>query len=528
MGLATVAAGHAATADAAAGLLSAGGNAVDAAVGGVFAAFAAEPVLTGPFGGGFAMVAGPRTAAALTDGFADVPGLGLAAPGPDLDFVRLEVDFGATTQVFHAGRGAVAVPSLLGALVALQRTHGRLSIAAVVEPAQSLAASGCPVAGGVAGFLPILQPILTLTKESRALFAPNGSPLRPGDHFASPDLAALLARVAQGAGAPGEAELLDLCAAPSGRVTARDLASCKPAVRPPIDVPFGNYRVLLNPPPASSGILIGVALRLLADVDPQVWQDEERTALHLIAAMHIMNCVRRDGLDAQIGEHTASIIYAMYLEDAAVDRYRGAFLEAARAGVEAAASRSPEMGSTTHVSVIDGEGLACAITSSNGEGCGYVVPGCGVLANNFLGEEDLNPHGFHRGTPGRRMTSMMSPTLVLRDGQPVLSLGTGGANRIRTALLQVLVHHLLRGLPLDVAVEMPRMHYEGHCLYIERRGPGTKVPSAVLDRLEQRFHETIVFEAPNLFFGGVHAAGTSAVGAGDPRRGGVVRVVAQP
>ena len=108
---------------------------------------------------------------------------------------------------------------------------------------------------------------------------------------------------------------------------------------------------------------------------------------------------------------------------------------------------------TTQISVMDAGGLVVSLTTSAGEGTGFIVPGTGVILNNMLGEADLHPQGFHQSTPGKRIPSMMAPTVVLENSQPVLALGSGGANRIRSAILQVLLNTLAFDLPLSEAVE---------------------------------------------------------------------------
>jgi gamma-glutamyltranspeptidase/glutathione hydrolase len=167
---------------------------------------------------------------------------------------------------------------------------------------------------------------------------------------------------------------------------------------------------------------------------------------------------------------------------------------------------------------MDGEGRAASVSCTNGEGSGVVVPGTGVHVNNIMGEEDLSPTGFHRAAPGTRMPSMMAPTVVLRDGEVELVVGSAGSNRIRSAILQTIVGVVDHGLAARDAVEAPRVHPEDGVLYAE---PG--VPVAELDGSGL---EVVRFRDRNLFFGGVQAverdAATGALtGAGDPRRGGV-------
>jgi gamma-glutamyltranspeptidase/glutathione hydrolase len=174
------------------------------------------------------------------------------------------------------------------------------------------------------------------------------------------------------------------------------------------------------------------------------------------------------------------------------------------------------LGSTTHISVLDREGLACSCTCTNGEGSGVVVPGTGIHLNNVMGEEDLNPFGFHRHPRGRRMPSMMAPSVVMRDGRAELVLGSAGSNRIRSALLQTIVGVVDHGMQAREAVDAPRVHFENDVLYAE---PGIDLGELACEELQM-----VQFGALNLFFGGVQAVqhvGEGLVGAGDPRRGGV-------
>ena len=153
------------------------------------------------------------------------------------------------------------------------------------------------------------------------------------------------------------------------------------------------------------------------------------------------------------------------------------------------------LGSTTHISVLDGDGRACSVTCTNGEGSGLVVPGTGIHVNNVMGEQDLNPLGFFTYPPGRRMPSMMAPTVVMgTDGEVELVLGSAGSNRIRSAILQVIVGVVDHGLRAHDAVLAPRAHFEDGVVYVEPgidadalRGAGREVrrlprPQPVLRR----------------------------------------------
>ncbi len=277
-----------------------------------------------------------------------------------------------------------------------------------------------------------------------------------------------------------------------GTLTAEDLAGYEVVDRAPIRVSYRGHEVLTNPPPSAGGILIARALDLLEDgpAPPGVEQ--------LVTVM----------------DRTQSLRTAEFLEGLDDPEFVERFL-----GGDATAG---PLGSTTHISVLDAEGGACSVTCSNGSCSGVVVPGTGLHLNNMLGEQDLNPLGFHRHPPGRRLPSMMAPTIVRRDGRPELVLGSAGSNRIRSAILQTVVRVIDEGLRAPEAVDAPRMHFEDGVVYVE--------PGVETGELERAGRTIARFRRRNLFFGGVQAAERDASGefwgAGDPRRGGAAVVVA--
>jgi gamma-glutamyltranspeptidase/glutathione hydrolase len=264
--------------------------------------------------------------------------------------------------------------------------------------------------------------------------------------------------------------------------------------RRPARAAYRGREVLTNPPPSSGGILLALALDLL----------ERRGGPHDVRALvEVMDQANRSRTeDFLTGLHTEG-----YLEG---------FLarEAAR-----------HLGSTTHISVLDAEGTSASVTCSNGSCSGVIVPGTGLHLNNMLGEEDLNPLGFHLHEPGRRVPSMMAPTLVLRAGRPEVVLGSAGSNRIRSAILQTLLAVVDLGLGAQEAVERPRVHPEGGVVQAE---PG--IDPAALESLEAAGWTVQRWAERNLYFGGVQAVARDPLtgelsGGGDPRRGGAsVRV----
>jgi len=284
-----------------------------------------------------------------------------------------------------------------------------------------------------------------------------------------------------------------------------DFEGWSPRIRTPLRVPFSEHLVLTNPPPSAGGGLIGFGLALAERADLRS-QPFGRHHARLAEILGAVGQARSDEYDARLVEPE---FLDQLLSDPAVDA----------AWKRRTAERA--LGSTTHVSVLDGEGGAAALTASNGEGCGHVLSSCGVHVNNFLGEEDINPHGFHGQSPGAEMTTMMAPTVVLRDDEPVLALGSGGSNRLRSAVLQVLLNHLAFDRPLREAIESDRMHVEGDKLWFESTG----LDGATVRELEMLWPGASRFDRQSMFFGGVHAAASrpnGLVGAGDPRRDGAV------
>ncbi len=188
-------------------------------------------------------------------------------------------------------------------------------------------------------------------------------------------------------------------------------------------------------------------------------------------------------------------------------------------------NHAPARRGTTHISVIDRSGETVSLSLSNGEGNGGLVPGTGIMLNNMLGEEDINPRGFHRWPTDRRLASMMAPTVVhLADGR-LAAAGSGGSNRIRTAILQVLSNLVDFGMTARRAVHSPRIHYERGRLGVEGGYRKREIARLIADYPDHR-----LWPGRNLFFGGVHtaladpAAGRFS-GAGDPRRDGVALVI---
>jgi gamma-glutamyltranspeptidase / glutathione hydrolase len=518
-----VAAGHRLTAEAGARVLAEGGNAVDACVAAAFAAWVAESPLTGPGAGGFALVRpGDGRPARLADFFVTTPGRGRSVPeGGEME--AIDIGFGGdaeATQVFRIGGASCAVPGATAGLEAIHAAYGRLPWAELLQPAIELGRGGVELTRPQAHLHAILDLILRHAPEGRRLYSrPDGGRLQPGDTLALPDLGETLEHIAaEGAAGVYSGELAVMIAATvqggGGSLTLEDLEDYEVVWREPVRTRYRGNEVISNPPPSSGGVLIAYGLALL----DHVARGGPGTAEALASLTEVM----REQTRAR-GGGFAEDLYAGTLADRLLqDESVEAGVERIRQSVPGAPEQAPP-GGTTHVSVVDAEGNAASLSSSTGSGSGVVVPGTGIQLNNMLGEYDLV--GAGPAEPGRRLTSMMAPTIVVGgDGGPRLVVGSAGSIRLRGAIMQVIANVVGHGLGVADAIDRPRLHLEEPHVHCE----GGFDP-AELDRLAAMGYDVVRWRRRNLYFGGTNAVevnpGGELAAAGDARRGGAGFVV---
>ena len=478
-----VTAGHEKTAEAAIEILKAGGNAFDAILAGGFAACVAESVLASLGGGGFLLGRSAAGQEVVYDFFVQTP-----RHLPDktsLDFYPIEADFGPTKQEFHIGLGATATPGMIAGFFQAHRDMGRLPLKEVIAPAISLCRDGVTINAFQEYLFTVVAPIYFATEEARMVF---GSKKKPGalvlekETLRFSELAQSLEVLVQEG--PdlfyrGDAakNLVEQCRE-GGALRADDLANYQVFRRKPLEFFYRGHRLLTNPSPSCGGTLIAFSLELL---------DRAGTTDFTFGSVADLESLAR-----------------------AMDQTNRARLTVTRG--------------TTHLNVSDGEGNVASLSLSNGEGCGHLWKGTGIMLNNMLGEEDLNPAGFHQWQTDQRMASMMAPTILLMKDGTTVATGSGGSNRLRTAIIQVLKNLIDHRMPVSDAVESPRIHYERGLLSME---PGFS--QAVLEELKAHFPQHHLWEEKNLFFGGVHTLTTHPKlgfsGSGDPRRFGVCRIL---
>lgn len=503
-----VAAGHPVTAAAGMHALEAGGNAFDAVLAALLAACVAEPVLASPGGGGFLLALPAGREPRLHDFFVQTPQR--RRPRHDALIREVVTDWGTAQQAFHIGLGSAATPGFVRGVFDVHRELARLPMPVIAAPAVAAAHQGVEVTPFVAYLMTLVAPIYLTTAAARALFAGDGGgPKRAGERIVNPGLGDMFEALAR----EGEALFYrgDVAAAIArqsrelgGHLTREDLAAYQTRARPPLRLRYRDATLLTNPPPSAGGLLIAFALALLSRHDLR--------AMGFGTAEHVALLAR-----AQAQTVAARLAAGRPREGAEAEWLSDGFLAPYAAALDLPLLRSR---GTTHISVIDADGNAAAATVSNGEGCGEIVPGTGMMLNNMLGEDDVNPDGLHEWPEDRRLASMMAPTAVVRDSGALVVTGTGGSKRIRTAILQVLSNLIDFDMPLADAIAAPRLHVDEDHVNFEA-GFSPAAAAAIAAQLPRH----TAWPDRNMFFGGAHTVARDPDGAlrgcGDPRRDGV-------
>ncbi|MEL6649958.1 MAG: gamma-glutamyltransferase [Bacteroidota bacterium] len=481
-----IAAGHKETAAAGAEILQAGGNAFDAALAAMMASFVCESSLTSLAGGGFLTAYSANGQNALFDFFVQTPKVRHKVE--DMDFVLSHINFGNTKQAQYIGRGSAAVPGCPAGVFAVHEALGSMPIKEIFLPAIRLAKEGVLITPYQEYSIKILEDVLMGDPSCEALFTLDGDLVKAGQVIAYPEMADALDVLAhEGVRLFYEGEIAQAYAQDSeeygGSISLEDLNAYQVLERTPMRYGYRDYEFLTNPRPSAGGSMISYGLQRLAKHN-NIPRPKDMAYIRLLSqTMHEMEEIRRTHLQKGMDW----------------------------------------LGNTTHISVLDEHGNAASVTTTLGGASGRTIPGTGIMTNNMLGELDLHPEGFYRWPTDKRVTSMMSPSILLQDGQARFVLGSGGSSRIRTAILQSLVQFVDHGMSVEDLVVAPRMHWEAGQLNLE---PGLCEEEIALGALTR---EVVRWEDRNMYFGGVHAVARSANGQlsamADPRRDGAVAEV---
>jgi gamma-glutamyltranspeptidase/glutathione hydrolase len=495
-----VAASSRLAADAGAEMGTRGGNAVDAAVAASLVQLVTEPGVVSVGAGAFLVLREPGGAPVMVDGASEMPGRS-AAPerfGAGAEEVLLPYGGGTPTAV---GPGTVATPGALAAYALAAERYGRLPWVALLGPAERAARDGFPMP-------PASYHYLAQTREqlfgwnpaaSAPLLDRDGAVLRTGERVVLADLADSLAMLARdGVDAFYRGELAERIVAEvqgrGGLLGRDDLEAYEARIVPALEVPLDAWRLATAPAPSVGGAVLAAMLLQLRGIGSGTWTPAMRRRL-------------ADAQAAVLRYRTERLDVSADLDGDAAELLRRA--ASGGPGPGGAPGDFPGSGlgspSTVHASAVDDTGLACAITASAGYGSGVLPPGTGIWLNNSLGEAELNRRGFHALAPGTRVPSNMAPTVGWMAGagggpdREVLAIGSPGADRITTAILQTLVNFVHLRMPLDRAVDHPRLH-------VEWPAPGQpRVAHEPGMGLEGGDVPQRPFEDLHMFFGGVAA-----------------------
>jgi len=510
-----IAAGSEFTAEAAAEILKAGGNAYDAAIAAAWMTFVAEPTATSAGGGGFINIYTEQGKSFLLDCFAQTPIQKHSLES--LDFFPVDIDYGGAIQTFHAGRGSIALPGMILGLFDLHKKFGSIPMIELVQPTLKVAKEGFLVDAFLEWCFKLVGPAACSLESGKSLFAPNGELPKKGDLWKMTDFANTLEYLAKnGSDEFYRGEIAEKVgkdfAENGGHLSRKDFESFEVVYRNPLRMSYRESEVITNPPPSAGGSMVAFTLKLMEQ--KKIGKMGFGTAEHLsilASAMRITSAARNENFDNHI-----------YDADLVEKFFNQTYMQTLQDELSESINKH---GSTTHFSVADRKGNFIAMTSSLGEGSGYVPAGTGIMMNNMLGEEDLNPHGFHRWPENQRITSMMAPTIVLKNGRPTIATGSGGANRIRSVIAQIVSNFIDFKMEPNEVLEKPRIHWENDTLDIE---PGFTEEAKKHINLPGKLRK-VYWENKAFYFGGAHTVYADRKGnlhaIGDKRRTGAVREV---
>lgn len=453
-----VAGGHKDTVESASNILKEGGNAFDAAIAGVFASMSCEYLYTGAASGGAMLVKKNGFSADIIDFFVETPPIN---PSKVKDFKAINADFGDTKQEFNIGAGSVGIPGTLPGLIHIHKEYGSLPFSVLVEQAIDLSKKGCLISKNQEYLSEVLSPIISSSKVLESLFIKDGSLLKEGDLFINTEFASFLDQfLYEDATTFYRHEVCPLfynSFKGGGIIELKNLQEYTPKKRAPLELKYRGHQIFMNPEPSTGGTLINAGLKQLNGLDVVSKQDIEG-ALHKIKKFKDQDMV----------------------------------------------------GSTTHLSVIDKENNVASVTTTNGVGAGFTVPGTGIMPNNMLGEKHLNINGFHNWKSQQRIPSNICPTLIVGKNNNLTTLGSAGSSRIISATMSVISNLLNNEMSLKRSISKSRIHLEGDTLHCE---PSDGHP-------EYKTENVVIWEAKNMYFGGVNAC-SSFDSVGDERRSGV-------
>lgn len=470
-------------------ILAAGGNAIDAATAALFTLTVVEPMMVGVLGGGMAhirlaggchtVIDNQSTAPAATGPATYTPDPA-AAPGT-MDTIGRRNALGPT---------AVAVPgNLKGWCEALDR-FGTFSLADVMEPAIRHASRGFRVTPYLHECVSDCAANLACDREIAALYLPDGAPIQPGVRLVTGDYAETLRDIARlgpdhlYTGALG-AHYASHTAAAGGYITAQDLTGYRTVTRDPVRGFYRGFEIIGAPPPSSGPLHIVQMLNILEGFDIAALGFGTTGTIHLLAEVLKIAFADRAAATADPAFVRVPVERILSKSYAAERRAR---IDPARAQAWSAEVAPATSAFTTHLTIADAAGNIVASTQTINSlfGARYIVPGTGMIPNNYMHVFDPHPDRAGSVAPGKRVTSSMSPVIVTAGGKPVYALGLPGGLRIFPSVMQALSNLIDHDMTIQQAVEAPRVWTQGHALELE-----VGISQAVFDALQAMGHDTV-------------------------------------
>ena len=469
-------------------MLASGGNAFDAAIAALFALNVVEPMMVGLFGAGWMNLRLADGTQIIIDNYSTAPAASTSKmykPISDTwpDYMETE---GRRNKVGYLSCG---VPGTLKAWIEVVDTWGKLDLESVLQPAIRYAECGFHAGQFLRELIISAQPDLAANSATTATFLPGGQPPDVGDLIVQPHLAESLKCIAvEGSNALYGGILGRIITADilknGGILTLEDLETYRTIRRRPVGTTYRGYNVVLPPPPCSGGVHIAQILNILEGFDVAALGFGTADSIHLLA-----ECLKIAFADrtAHMSDPDRTDVPASWLTSKEYAARRRIDIDMKTAGRFAGCkASSSESTCTTHITVIDAEGNIACMTQTLNElfGSKVTVPETGIILNNTMALFDPHPGQPNSVTPGGRMISSMSPTIVSKDEQPFLALGTPGGVRIFPSVLQAIINVIDHGMTLQEAVEAPRIWTQGQELEVEEA-----VAHAEREKLSTRGHE---------------------------------------
>ena len=470
-------------------MLAAGGNAIDAAIAAFFTLTVVEPMMVGILGGGMAHIRLPDGTHTIIDNQSTAPAsTGPTTYTPDPNAAPGTMDtIGRKNAV---GPTAVAVPgNLKGWLEALDR-FGTFSRADVMEPAIRHASRGFRVTPYLHECVADCADDMARDTEIARFYLPNGAPIQAGVRLVTSDYAATLRDIARDGpdhlytGPLGDHYVASM-ARSGGYITKADLTGYKTITREPVRGTYRGYEIVGPPPPSSGPLHIVQMLNILEGYDIGALGFGTVETVHLMA--EVLKIAFADRAAATADPAFVNVPMEKILSKAYAAERR-AQIDPNRARAWSAQVAPGGSAYTTHVTVADAAGHVVASTQTINSlfGARYIVPGTGMIPNNYMHVFDPNPHRASSVQPGKRVTSSMAPVIVTKDGKPAFALGLPGGLRIFPSVMQALCNLIDHGMTVQQAVEAARVWTQGHALELEG---GISQP--VFDALRAMGHDAV-------------------------------------